>query len=194
MSEAGAELLVIGRISGVYGIRGWLKVHSYTEPMENLLQYGHWQLDRGSHWQPVEIDQGKAHGKGLIVHLEGLDDRNAAEDLKGCNIGIPRSCLPQLEDGEYYWHQLEGLSVYNEGNLLGRLDHMMDTGANDVMVVAPCEGSIDQRERLVPWIREQVVKDIDIDLLARVPGTYVAPASRAYLYYTDEFKTWVEPV
>ncbi len=161
MSEAGTTPLVIGRISGVYGIKGWLKVHSYTEPMENLLQYGHWQLGRGGNWQPVEFDQGRPHGKGLVVHLAGVDDRNAAEALKGCEIGVPHDCLPQLGDDEYYWHELEGLLVYRAEELLGRVDHMLATGANDVMVVAPCEGSRDQRERLVPWIMGQVILAVD---------------------------------
>jgi 16S rRNA processing protein RimM len=162
MSEADTTPHVIGRIGGVYGVKGWLKIHSYTEPMENLLQYENCQLKRRHGWEAVEIDAGKRHGKGLVAHIAGVDDRDRAEELKGCEIAIPLSELPELADEEYYWHQLEGLLVYSGDELLGRVDHMMDTGANDVLVVRPCKGSRDQRERLIPWLRETVVRRVEL--------------------------------
>ena len=162
MSEADSSPLVIGRVSGVYGIKGWLKIHSYTEPMENLLQYENWQLRGRDGWESIVIDAGKAHGKGLVAHIEGVDDRSQAEALKGCDIAIPRSQLPELAGEDYYWHQLEGLSVVSGGELLGRVDQVMGTGANDVLVVKPCEGSRDRRERLIPWLRDAVIRRVDI--------------------------------
>lgn len=161
-----ADPLIIGRFGAPYGIKGWLKIQSFTEPRENLLGYDSWLVNRGSrgqdNWQALAIDAGKAHGKGLVGHVTGVDDRDAAESLKGCEIAIAAQALPVLPEDEYYWHQLEGLSVYSGGKLLGRVDHLMETGANDVVVVKPCEGSIDQRERLIPWLRGSVVLQVDL--------------------------------
>ena len=102
------------------------------------------------------------HGKGLVGHVAGVDDRTAAESLKGCEIAIAAQALPVLPEEEYYWHQLEGLSVISGEMLLGRVDHLMETGANDVVVVKPCEGSIDQRERVIPWLLGSVVLQVDL--------------------------------
>ena len=162
MSEADTTSLVIGRIGGVFGIKGWLKIRSYTEPMENLLQYDNCQVKGRHGWESIVIDAGKPHGKGLVAHIKGIDDRDAAEVLKGCDIRVPRSELPDLAETEFYWHQLEGLSVVCGSELLGRVDHLLDTGANDVLVVTPCKGSRDQRERLIPWLRDSVVLGVDL--------------------------------
>ncbi len=162
MGDADPESLVIGRISGVYGIRGWVRIHSFTEPAENLLGYENWKIRRRQGWEAISIDAGKRHGKGLVAHIEGVDDRNHAEALKGSDIAVPVAALPELDGEEYYWHQLEGLAVLKDGELLGRVDHLMSTGANDVLVVKPCEGSRDRRERLIPWLRDSVVKAVDL--------------------------------
>jgi 16S rRNA processing protein RimM len=162
VSDSNAQHLVVGRISGVFGIKGWVRIHSYTEPVENLLGYEHWTMQRRGEWESICIDAGKCHGKGLVAHLKGVDDRSEAEALHGCDIAVPATELPELAADEYYWHQLQGLSVECAGELLGRIDQMMATGANDVMVVKPCEGSRDQRERLIPWLRGSVVKNIDL--------------------------------
>ena len=158
MSETGAQEIVIGRISGVYGVRGWVKIHSFTEPSENLFGYRGWKIRRRDRWESIDIDDGRQHGKGLIAHIAGIDDRAEAELLKGCDIAVPRAELPPLEGDEYYWHQLEGLEVYGGAVLLGRVDHLLETGANDVLVVRGSQGSLDDRERLIPWIRGQVVR------------------------------------
>jgi 16S rRNA processing protein RimM len=162
MSEADTNTLVIGRIRGVFGVKGWVKIHSYTEPMENLLRYGHCQIKGRQGWEAVTIDAGKLHGKGLVAHIKGIDDREQAAALQNCDIAIPASELPELEQEEYYWRQLQGLTVFSGDELLGRVDHLLDTGANDVLVVKPCEGSRDKRERLIPWLRETVVQRVDI--------------------------------
>ena len=162
MGGSNAQALVIGRISGVFGIKGWVKIHSHTEPVENLLGYKNWTIQRQGEWESIRIDAGKRHGKGLVAHLDGVDDRSQAEALKGCDIAVPMTELPELAEEEYYWHQLEGLSVECAGELLGQVSEIMATGANDVIVVKPCEGSRDQRERLIPWLRGSVVKKVDL--------------------------------
>jgi 16S rRNA processing protein RimM len=162
MSEAAPDLLVIGRITGPFGIKGWVKIHSYTEPMANLLGYGNCQFGREGVFQPLQLEEGRPHGKGLVARLRNVDDRNAAEALKGYEIVVPRAALPDLQGDEYYWHQLEGLTVSCKGELLGRVDQLLETGANDVLVVKPCEGSRDKRERLIPWLMESVVTAVDV--------------------------------
>ena len=164
MAEPGEspQTLVIGRIVGVHGVRGWVRVHSYTEPEENLLGYANLKLGREPQWQAIEFDAGRRHGKRLIAHIAGIDDRNAAEGLQGMDIVMAAASLPSLAEGEFYWHQLPGFEVYAAGQLLGCVARLIATGANDVFVVRPCEGSIDERERLIPWIKGDVVKSVDI--------------------------------
>ena len=163
-------MLHAGTINGVYGIKGWVKVHALTDPVSNILSFDRWKLKRkGSSrrdsLESAELKDGRPHGKGLIVKLAGIDTRDDAEKLRGTEIWVPTSALPELEPGEYYWHQLVGLRVWCEHGedrlLLGEIDYLIETGANDVMVLKPCEDSLDERERLVPFLMEQVVRSID---------------------------------
>lgn len=158
------ERIQLGRINGGYGLKGWLKVYSDTDPIEQILSYSPWQLRRGDTELQVEIEKGKRHGPGLIVLFAGIEDRNQAESLIGYEVWIDRAKLPELEQGEYYWHQLEGLKVVNQsGAVFGKVDHLVATGANDVMIVKPVTGSIDETERLIPFVLGEVVKDVNID-------------------------------
>jgi len=165
MSPAPAEdLVVIGKIVSVHGIKGDVKVYSFTEPVTNVLEYPRWTLRRDHEVKQVELASGRLQGKVLVAKLKGLDDREVARTYAGFEICVPRSQLPDLSDGEYYWYQLEGLKVIDQaGQLLGAVDHLFETGANDVMVVKPCAGSLDDRERLLPYIGQCV---LSIDLAA----------------------------
>ena len=162
-----ADLVVIGRLTGVHGIKGWLKVYSYTDPLENLLGYRHCQICRQGVWQPLTIAEGRQQGKGLVVRLQGIDDRDQAAAFVGCDIAIPSAELPKLAPDEFYWRQLEGLQVVTDdpqrGHLvLGKVDHLLETGANDVLVVKGDGQSIDQRERLIPYLPGSVVREVDL--------------------------------
>jgi len=165
MSGAVSEdLTVLGRITTVYGIKGWVKVYSHTDPMENILTYSPWLLKIDGKLKSVEIEAGKKHGKGLVAKLSGVDDREIARKYCGLDIAVEQSRLPELEEGEFYWSQLENLSVYTvSGELLGRVHHLMETGANDVLVVRGNAESIDRNERLIPYLPDQVVKEIDLE-------------------------------
>ena len=163
-------MLHAGTSNGVYGSKDWVKVHALTDPVSNILSFDRWKLKRkGSSrrdsLESAELKDGRPHGKGLIVKLAGVDTRDDAEKLRGTEIWVPTSALPELEPGEYYWHQLVGLRVWCEHGedtlLLGEIDYLIETGANDVMVLKPCEDSLDERERLVPFLMEQVVRSID---------------------------------
>ena len=163
-----SRLVVVGKITTVYGVKGWVKIHSFTEPMENIFGYQSCYLERDGQWQPLEFDAGKLHGKGLIAQIKGVSDREQARLYCQCNIAVSADEMPALEGDDFYWHELEGLLVYThssegEEQLLGKVSHLMETGANDVLVVRKCKGSIDRRERLIPWLPEQVVQEVDIE-------------------------------
>lgn len=170
MADTPADLVVIGRFTGTFGIKGWLKVYSYTDPLENLLDYHYCQIRRSGVWQAAQIAEGKIHGKGLIVRLKGVDDPEHAATYVGCDVAVATTQLPLLPEDEVYWYQLEGLQVIvdhpERGRLvLGRIDHLFETGANDVVVVKGDDDSIDRRQRLIPYLPGQVV--LDIDLIAK---------------------------
>jgi 16S rRNA processing protein RimM len=168
MAADSNELVVIGKVTSVYGVKGWVKIHSYTEPVENFLRYQDYYLDQADQWQPIAFDQLKRHQKGLVGLMEGIETRESASTYCQCDIAILASQMSSLDDGEFYWHELEGLSVWTRdvgGNelLLGKLHHMIETGANDVLVVRSSKGSLDKRERLIPYLPGQVIREIDIE-------------------------------
>lgn len=157
------EMVVLGKIVSVHGIRGEVRVYSFTDPLDNLLDYRRWTLKRGNEVRQAELVQGRVQGNVLVAKLKGLDDREIARTFAEFEILVPRSELPVLDDGEFYWSQLEGLKVIDQnGQLFGILDHMLETGANDVMVVKPCAGSLDDRERLLPYT-DQCVQAVDLE-------------------------------
>ncbi|HDP89773.1 MAG TPA: ribosome maturation factor RimM [Thioalkalivibrio sp.] len=158
MGGADSRKLLVGRISGVFGVQGWVKVYSDTDPRDNIVHYPRWYLKRGGEWQSVEVEGGRLQGKAVVAKLKGVDDRDAALLLRGVQIAIDRDELDELEAGEYYWDDLIGLQVVTlDGVELGRVERLLETGANDVLVVAG------ERERLIPYIREQVIAAVDLD-------------------------------
>ena len=154
------RIVTVGRIAGVFGVRGWLKVYSETEPRENIIDYDPWYLHRDGQWQSHHVDGGRSHGKGVVAKLRGLDDRETAALLVGSDVGIRRSQFANdLAEGEYYWADLEGLQVVTiAGVNLGEIDHLIATGANDVMVVTG------DRERLIPYLPGRVVMRVDLKM------------------------------
>ncbi len=150
------QFVPLGYISGVHGIRGWVKVHSWTDPREAILDYQPWLL--GEAHEPVQIRAGRKAGKTIIAALPGVEDRDQAGALVDQEIAVRRSQLPGLQDDEYYWADLVGLEVVtSSGRSLGRITRMMETGAHDVMIV---DGD---RQRLIPFVPGQYVKRVDLD-------------------------------
>lgn len=164
-SEQGQnDLVMLGKITSVYGIKGWVKIYSHTEPMENILNYTPWFLKNGGKHQTVKIEQGKRHGKGLIAKLVGCSDREVAQTFCGTDIYVEQAQLPELTGDEFYWHQLENLIVVTESDeVLGRVDYLIATGSNDVLVVKATAESIDDKERLLPYLPDQVIKEINLE-------------------------------
>jgi len=160
---------VMGKITSVYGVKGWVKVFSYTQPKENICQYKSWLLDDSGEKRLVKVLSCKPHGNGLVAQFEGSHDREQAKTYCGSLATIPRSELPNLPAGEYYWHQLQGLNVFSvedeaeSKTLLGKVSHLIETGSNDVLVVKKCKDSLDSKERLIPYLPDQVVKTVDIE-------------------------------
>jgi 16S rRNA processing protein RimM len=153
--------VTLGRVSGVFGIKGWLKIRSYTEPQSNLLTFRAWTLRRKDADRAVELEDGLSRTGGIVAKLRGVDDRDGARSVVGADIVVERERLPPAGTGEFYWADLEGCEVRTTaGVALGSVDHVLATGANDVLVLRA------KPERLIPFVMGPVVKHVD--LVARV--------------------------
>jgi len=170
-----SKLIVLGEITGHFGVKGWIKVKSFTRPPDSILTYKSWWLSPrlkrlGKHSDPnldqrsvFKVAEGRAQGRNLIVRLEGISNRDAAEPLIGGVIQVAAEDLGPAEDGEYYWTDLMGLQVTNvAGVFLGEVDHLLETGANDVLVVMGKDVDGSTCERLLPW-SEQVIIEVNLD-------------------------------
>lgn len=157
--------LVIGRITAVFGVRGWVKINSFTQDPQKIFDYQPWLVDMDMGPESIEVDQWKSHGDGLLAHIKGIDDRDIARTWCQKDIRVEASSLPELSASEFYWHQLEGLVVYSHFDdsvqRLGTVTSLLETGANDVLVVQGDAESIDCEERLIPY-SQQYVLSVDI--------------------------------
>lgn len=148
--------MLLGRITGLFGVRGWVKVFSDTRPRENILNYSPWLVKRQGEWKEMALVEGRVHGPGIVARLQGYSDRDQAQALVGAEIAVQRRQLPPTKPGEHYWADLEGLRVVNlQGVELGTVSHLFETGANDVLVVTG------ERERLLPYTRH-VIREVDL--------------------------------
>ena len=145
--------VVIGRVRGVFGVKGWVRVQDYSSRIGDILQYDTWLLKQDQGWMSRTVLGGRLHQKGVVCHLKGYDDRSQAKELMDVEIAVATNQISELEPGEYYWHQLEGLEVVNlNGENLGKVDRLFETGANDVLVLKG------EQERLVPYARGVVTE------------------------------------
>jgi 16S rRNA processing protein RimM len=157
-STGGESLVVVGKISGVYGIKGWMKVLSYTRPRENLLEFEPWLIARGGAWRPVRVLDNGVSGGAITVRLDAVGDRDAARQLVGAEIAVDRRQLRDLPQGQYYWSDLVGLRVVTSaGRDFGRVTGLMETGANDVLEVQAPTGRM-----LIPFVPGHVIKGVDL--------------------------------
>jgi len=158
MSEVQSKQLAVGKIMGAHGIRGWVKVYSYTDPVENILDYSPWQIFTHGEWREVKVLEGRVQGKGVVARLEGINDRNAAELMQQVPIEVARDALPDADDGEFYWDELEGLAVVNrEGVALGTVSHLFETDAHPILVAVDGE-----TERMIPFV-EAYIDEVDVE-------------------------------
>ncbi|MEO6147625.1 MAG: ribosome maturation factor RimM [Sulfuriferula sp.] len=150
------NLVVMGRIAAPYGIKGWVKILTFSESADTLADYPEWQIGRAGDWRTVRILNAHMHTNILIAELENITDRDAALALKGSEIAVPRETLPPAPENEYYWSDLIGLDVINtQGILFGKIKELLESGAHDVLVI---DG---ERERLIPFVG-QIVKKVDL--------------------------------
>jgi 16S rRNA processing protein RimM len=153
------QYLTVGKVGASHGLKGWMKVHSYTAPFTNILDYQPWQLlaENGS-CQMVKVACSRVQGKNLLVQLEHCSHIEHAQQHCGDEIRILRSQLPQLPSDEYYWTDLEGLNAYTETGIhLGVVDHLFEAGADAILVV---EG---QRRHMIPFVLDVLVKEINLE-------------------------------
>ena len=163
MSRA-SDTLVIGKIGAPYGVKGWVKVTSYTHDLDGVFAYTPWLLGQVQEGKEYVVDQWRIHNKGLVAKLIGVETRDDAESIKNLEISIKAEQLPQLDDSDFYWRELVGMQVITDkGYNMGVIKELFETGANDVLVVRASESSIDDRERLIPYIESEVIARIDLD-------------------------------
>jgi len=148
----------VGKISGVFGIKGWVKVFSFTECRENILSYSPWLLKKDSETRLIAVIDGKLQGKAVVAQLDGVNDRDQAASFMGWDIYITPEQLPKVAKDEYYWSDLIGLNVETDlGVELGVVESLLETGANDVVIVKG------ERERVIPFLQGQTIIAIDLE-------------------------------
>jgi len=179
------ERILLGHVTGVSGLKGWVKVHSDTSPRENIVAYPSWWLEQAGKWHRVNVMDGRPQGKTIVAHLEGVATPEQASELIGAKIAVERSAMPVLKTGEFYWTDLVGMQVQTvEGVYVGTACRLFETGANDVLVVTDerlvCDpdstesadkpaggkadaGSRSKKEVLVPWLVPEVIRDVDME-------------------------------
>ena len=144
--------LLVGKINGFFGLQGWVKVFSYTNPRTNILNYSPWSIKVDGNFQSIDITNGREQSKTIVAHIKGIDNREDSQKFIGQDIYINKEQLPKLTQGEYYWHELIGFDVINKDKeRLGTVDYFVETGANDVLVVKG------KKEYWIPYIEPFLV-------------------------------------
>ena len=169
-SSGDDEIVIVGRIGAPYGVQGWVRVNTFTDPPQNLIDYAPWWLAPAAgivdaaetaepSWREIPVLEARLHQQGYVARLAGIDDRTAAERLQGYWIGVRTSQFQAPDEDEFYWRDLVGMSVWNlDGLRLGDVDRLFETGAHDIIVVNGAQGEI-----LIPFHRQFVI-DVDLDL------------------------------
>jgi 16S rRNA processing protein RimM len=159
--ETSEEFIPVGKISGAFGVQGWMKIFSFTEPRNNILKYSPIYISRKGSWVEVKVSGGRVQGKGVVMGLENVIDRDQVLALIGSELAIKKSQLKPTSKDEFYWSDLIGLTVVNlNDEQLGEVTSLLETGANDVLVV---QNKQTNTEQLIPFVMEQVVQLVDID-------------------------------
>jgi len=163
MSQA-SDTIVIGKIGAPYGVKGWVKITSYTDELDGIFSYTPWLVGQEGNTKEIVVDQWRTHNKGLVARLVGVETRDDAESIKNLDVFIKAEMLPELAGDDYYWRDLVGMQVMTDkGYSLGVVKELFETGANDVMLVkANLNDAFGQKERMLPFLREQVIKEVNM--------------------------------
>lgn len=157
--EPSEATLRIGRLNGAWGVSGWVKVFSFTQPPENIFDYQPWQAD-GSPGL-LHVREWRRQGPRLVARIEEIDSREDAERLAGVELRIPIDALPESGPGQYYWKDLLNLRVLNlESAELGRVHGLLDAGVHDILVIRREDGG---RDHLVPFVLDRYIREVDLD-------------------------------
>ncbi|WP_392551880.1 ribosome maturation factor RimM [Orbus wheelerorum] len=158
------NLIIVGKLGSSYGIRGWLRVFSFTEQPNSLFDYKPWYILKAGEWQEVVVESFKPHNQDIVVKIKGIDDRDDANTLTNFEIYVDATKLPSLNDGDFYWKDLIGCKVVTvNGYDLGQVTDLMETGSNDVLVVkANLKDAFGAKERLIPFVEDQFIKQVDL--------------------------------
>ena len=157
-----SQEVLVGEILGSHGLKGWVQVFSYTRPAEKILTYSPWQLADATESEEFVISSSRVAGKKILVLFEGCVSRSQADGLRARKIFIDKSQMPDLEEGDFYWNELVSMEVKStEGIFLGNVETLIETGANDVLVVSPAKGSWDDQQRLIPYVDREVIVKVD---------------------------------
>lgn len=150
--------VIVGRFGRPHGIKGMISVISFTEPRDNIITYQqHWHIQLNQQWKPVTLVALTTHHKSILAQVSGYEEREAVTRLTNCEIAIPVEQLPQLEIGEYYWHQLIALKVFTvEGEALGNVVEILPTGMNDILVISG------EKQYLIPYLPGRFVKEVNL--------------------------------
>jgi 16S rRNA processing protein RimM len=153
--------IIVGRIGGAHGVRGWMKIMSYTRPKENIFTYSPWLIHANGAWQEIDIEESQQRGERLLVKMTGIDSPEEARVYMNSDIAITREQLPKLDKGEYYWRDLIGLDVINQDEInLGKISQITETGANDVLVVSKDDEN--KTSILIPLVMDVYIKQVDL--------------------------------
>lgn len=157
-NEANASLFKIGELKKPYGIHGWLWVFSFTEDREAIFHMQPWVINTAMGQKTLTVKNWRQQGKGYVVQLNEVPDRNIAETMFGVSLWAEKNNLSELAEDEYYWSDLIGLTVISQSEnvILGRVKELFETGAHAIMVVEPTADSVDGKERLIPWHKQTI--------------------------------------
>lgn len=162
--ENSTSTIVVGKIGAAHGIRGWVRINSYTEELEGIFNYSPWLISVQGEVKEYKVTSWKLQNKSVVAKLEGVDSRNDAELLKNADIEVSVEQLPELQEDDYYWRDLIGLNVVTEsGYDMGTVEQLFETGANDVMMVkANMNDAYGAKQRMIPYLYDQVIKKVDL--------------------------------
>lgn len=154
------EYIPVGKISGAYGIKGWVKIYSFTDPRKNILSYSPLYISQKGTWVEVKVIEGRLQGKGVVMSLDGVTDRDQVLPLVGLELAISKAQIKPAGEDEYYWSDLIGMTVVNlQDEQLGQVDNLLENGAHDVLVVV----DRDKTERLIPFVLDDIVELVDLN-------------------------------
>ena len=158
------EPVVLGKLGSSHGIKGWLKITTYTDSVEGIFDYSPWLIKEQGEWREVKVLQWRFQGKAVVASLEGVETRDQAQMLTNCEIAVTPQQMQTLPEDEFYWRDLIGCEVVNtKGYNMGKVQEIVETGSNDVLLVkANAKDGFGKAERMIPFVTEQFIIEVNL--------------------------------